>query len=176
MGTPVECVLLNCTHSSTHRNMLLSLVFALCVLGCNGQQNSDNSTRQPASEGFDKPMKSNARGSFNKPMTNSNARGSFNKPIMNNNARGSFNKPMMNNNARGSFNKPMMNNNAWERQMFNGNSMGRQQFGDRMGMSNMYNGNGMGQRMWQRGDDFMGQVWDDSMSGSWSNEDWSGDW
>merc|ERR1712121_8809 len=165
MGTPVECVLLNCTHSSTHRNMLLSLVFALCVLGCNGQQNSDNSTRQPASEGFDKPMKSNARGSFNKPMTNSNARGSFNKPIMNNNARGSFNKPMMNNNARGSFNKPMMNsnargsfnkpmmnNNAWERQMFNGNSMGRQQFGDRMGMSNMYNGNGMGQRMCQRGD------------------------
>merc|ERR1712121_603029 len=97
--------------------------------------------------------------------------------MTNSNARGSFNKPIMNNNARGSFNKPMMNNNAWGRQMFNGNSMERQQYGNPMGMSNMYNGDGMGQRMWQRGDDFMGQVWDDSMSGSWSNEDWSGeDW
>merc|ERR1712121_88729 len=84
--------------------------------------------------------------------------------------------------ARGDrgFDRPRSNMNAYGRQngrpFFDGNSMGRQQFGDRMGMSNMYNGNGMGQRMWQRGDDFMGQVWDDSMSGSWSNEDWSGDW
>merc|ERR1719228_2080707 len=48
-----------------------------------------------------------------------------------------------------------------------------------------------GQNPWQNGgdrmgprasdfieqlDDFMGQDWDDSMSGSWSNEDWSGSW
>merc|ERR1712121_90714 len=85
-----------------------------------------------------------------------------------------FDRPRSNMNAYGGQNgRPFFNG---DRPRSNVNSYGRQKFGDRMGMSNMYNGNGMGQRMWQRGDDFMGQGWDDSMSGSWSNEDWSGDW